>query len=152
MRKTYRILATVIAIEVVLQAIFIVFAVAGLFHWIENEGGTLDKSVVDSWSDTPPTWTGSIGHFLHVMNGQFLIPILGLALLIVSFFAKVPMGSRIAAAVLVAIVIQVMLGLTSTDWPYAGALHGLNAFVVLGGAVAARKAAAEAPAAEPVAA
>ena len=74
--------------EVVIQAMVMVFAIAGLFKWI-SDGATLDQSVIDGWEDDPPTWTGSIGHFIHVMNGQFLIPLLGIALLIVSFFAAV---------------------------------------------------------------
>lgn len=100
MNKAYKILAGVIAVEVVLQAMFIVFAVAGLFHWINDEGGSLDASVVKSWESDPPTWTGEIGHFLHSANGQFLIPLLALALLILSFFAKVAGGTKWAAIVL----------------------------------------------------
>ena len=78
MRKTYRILADIIAIEVVIQAMVIVFAVAGLFKWIDD-GATLDKAVIESWEDDASTWTGAIGHFIHGMNGQFIIPLLGLA-------------------------------------------------------------------------
>ncbi len=109
MRKTYRILADIIAIEVVIQAMAIVFAVAGLFKWIDD-GATLDKSVIESWEDDPPTWTGSIGHFIHVMNGTFLIPLLGIALLIVSFFAAVNGGVKWALIIAASIVVQVLAG------------------------------------------
>ena len=71
-----------------------VFAIAGLFKWIDD-GATLDKSVIEAWEDDPPTWTGSIGHFIHVMNGTFLIPLLGIILLIVSFFAAVNGGRQV---------------------------------------------------------
>jgi len=140
MRKTYRILADIIAIEVVIQAMMIVFAVAGLFHWID-EGATLNQSVIDGWQDEPPTWTGAIGHFIHVMNGQFLIPLLGLALLIVSFFAGVAGGVKWAAIVFASILVQVMAGMAAGDAPYLGLVHGLNAFVLFSAAIMAARAA-----------
>jgi hypothetical protein len=143
MRKTYRILADIIAIEVVIQAMMIVFAIAGLFHWIQDDGGSLDKSVMDGWEDDPPDWTGAFGHFVHVMNGQFLIPLLGLALLIVSFFAMVPRGTMLAGVVLGSIVVQVAAGMTAESSPYIGLVHGLFAFVLFGSALAAAKAAKE---------
>ena len=151
MRKAYRILARVIAIEVVLQAMFIVFAVAGLFKWIDD-GATLDKSVIESWNDDPPTWQGAIGHFLHVMNGQFLVPLIGLVLLIISFFAKVSGGTKFATIILVSIVIQVAAGLISGALPWLGLIHGLNAFILFMAAIQAAKAAAEEPEPAPVAA
>lgn len=151
MRKTYRILARIIAIEVVLQAMFIVFAVAGLFKWIDD-GATLDKSVIESWEEDPPTWEGAIGHFLHVMNGQFLVPLIGLVLLIISFFAKVSGGTKFATIILVSIVIQVAAGLMSGALPWLGLIHGLNAFILFMAAIQAAKAAAEEPEPAPVAA
>ena len=151
MNKAYKILAGVIAVEVVLQAMFIVFAVAGLFHWINDEGGSLDASVVKSWESDPPTWTGAIGHFLHSTNGQFLIPLLALALLILSFFAKVAGGTKWAAIVLGLVVIQVILGLTADSLPALGLLHGLNAFLLFAGAgYASRRVGSTAKIAEPV--
>ena len=51
MRKTYRILADIIAIEVVIQAMVMVFAIAGLFKWI-SDGATLDQSVIDGGRTT----------------------------------------------------------------------------------------------------
>jgi hypothetical protein len=143
MRKTYRILADIIAIEVVIQAMVMVFAIAGLFKWI-SDGATLDQSVIDGWEDDPPDWTGSIGHFIHVMNGTFLIPLLGIALLIVSFFAAVNGGVKWAAIIIVSIVVQVLAGQLAEDWPYLGLVHGLNAFILFGAALAAAKSAREA--------
>ena len=140
MRKTYRILADIIAIEVVIQAMVMIFAIAGLFKWI-SDGHNLDQSVIDGWEDDPPTWTGSIGHFIHVMNGQFLIPLLGLSLLIVSFFAAVNGGVKWAAIIFVSIIVQIMAGMMAEDWPYLGLVHGLNAFILFGAAVTAAKSA-----------
>lgn len=140
MRKTYRILANIIAIEVVIQAMMIVFAVAGLFKWIDD-GATLDAGVIKSWEDDPPTWQGAIGHFIHVMNGQFLIPLFGLALLIVAFFAKIDGGVKWAAIVFGSIVVQVMAGILAESAPLLGLIHGLNAFVLFSAAIMATRAA-----------
>jgi heme A synthase len=138
MRKTYRILADIIAIDVVIQAMAIVFGVAGLFKWIDD-GATLDSAVVESWEDNPPDFTGAIGHFIHAMNGTFLIPLLGILLLIVSFFAKVDGAVKWAAIVVVSIVVQVAAGILAADVPAIGLIHGLNAFVLFGAALMAAR-------------
>lgn len=153
MRKTYRILASTIAILVVVQAALMVWAIAGLFTWID-EGATLDKSVVEGWSDEPPTWAGAIGHFLHagpIGGGEIfgigvgLIPLLGLVLLIVSFFAKIPRGVALAAAIVVSIIVQIAAGvLAEPGMPMLGLVHGLNAFILFGLAVFASRSAKEA--------
>jgi heme A synthase len=120
-----------------------VFAVAGLTKWI-NDGNTLDKAVMDSWEDDPPTFTGAVGHFIHSVNGSLVIPVLGLALLIVSFFAAVDGAVKWAAIVVVSIVVQVMLGFGSADAPVLGLVHGLNAFILFGAALMAARTAREA--------
>ncbi|MEO6473186.1 MAG: hypothetical protein ABIR57_14395 [Aeromicrobium sp.] len=148
MRKTYRILADIIAIEVVIQAMMIVFAVAGLFKWI-NDGATLDSTVVKSWETEHPTFTGSIGHFIHTMNGTYLIPLLGIILLIVSLFAKVDGGIKWAAIIAVSIAVQVTAGLTAESVPAIGLVHGLNAFVLFTAALMAARAAKGAAALKP---
>lgn len=138
MRKTYRILANIIAIDVVIQAMAIVFALAGLFKWIDD-GATLDSAVIESWETDPPTWTGAIGHFIHVMNGTYLIPLLGIILLIVSFFAKVDGGVKWASIVAISIAVQVIVGISSASAPVLGLVHGLNAFILFGAALMAAK-------------
>jgi hypothetical protein len=147
MRSTYRFLASAIAVLVVIQAMMMVWAIAGLFAWIDD-GATLDKSVMEGWADEPPTFDGAIGHFVHVMSGTFLIPLLGLLLLIVSFFAKVPRGVALAAVVVVSIVVQYLAGtFAELGGATLGIIHGLNAFILFGVALAASKAAKEAGAA-----
>jgi hypothetical protein len=140
MRKTYRIVADIIAIDVVIQAMVMVFALAGLFKWIDD-GATLDKSVVESWETDPPDFTGSIGHFIHVVNGTFLFPLLGLILLIVAFFAHVKGGVKWAAIIAVSIVVQIVAGQTSDAVPAIGLIHGLNAFILFGAALMAARSA-----------
>ena len=47
MRTVYRVLAWIIAVEVLLQAAAITYAVFGLGKWIQ-EGGVFDKAVIES--------------------------------------------------------------------------------------------------------
>ena len=47
MRSVYRVLAFVVAAEVVIQAAAIAFAVFGLGKWVED-GGTLNKATMES--------------------------------------------------------------------------------------------------------
>jgi len=137
MRRAYRVLAYVIAAEVVVQAMMIATAVAGLDHWIDG-GAIVNKHVLDK----NPSFTGSFGFPAHAINGEMLIPLLAIALLVVSFFAKVPGGTRWALYVFGVIVVQVLLGVSQGDVPYLGLLHGANAFVLAMVAVlAARRAA-----------
>ena len=151
MRQTYRVLASIIAVLVVIQAMVMIWAIAGLFSWIDG-GATLDKSVIEGWENEPPTWEGALGHFLHVMSGTFLIPLIGLLLLIVSFFAKVPRGVALAAAIAVSIVVQWLAGtFAEPDMIYLGLLHGLNAFILFGLAVFASRSAKEAAEVSPAA-
>lgn len=126
MRSAYRILAYIVAVEVAIEAAAIAYALAGLGKWIED-GGTLDKATMES-EDTP--FTGVSGFIVHGINGQMVIPLIALILLIVSFFAKIPGGSKWAGLVLLVVVIQVLLGLFSHELPQLGMLHGVNALIL----------------------
>ena len=140
MRRTYHVLAYLIAALVVVQAMMIATAVAGLSHWIDD-GATVDKHVLDK----DPSFTGSFGFPVHAINGEMLIPLIALVLLVISFFAKVASGTRWALYVLGLIVVQVALGVSQGDVPFLGLLHGLNAFLLFVVAVlAARRAKIEA--------
>jgi len=145
MRSAYRILAIIIAVEVVIQAMAMVFAVAGLGIWVD-EGGVLDKAAFES---EDLSFTGVGGFIIHGINGMMIIPLLGVVLLVVAFFAKVPGGVRVAAIVLASIVVQVFLGIFGHDAPYLGWLHGLNAFILFGSAMYAARLARTADAAAP---
>jgi hypothetical protein len=149
MRTTYRVIAQIIAVLVVIQAMVMVWAIAGLFSWIDD-GATLDKSVIEGWENEPPTFDGAIGHLIHVMSGTFLIPALGLILLIISFFAKVPRGVVLATVVVVSIIVQYLAGFfADAGGATVGIIHGLNAFILFGASLAAAKAAKEAGATAP---
>lgn len=129
MVKTYRALAYLLAIEVVVQAMGIAYALFGLGKWIEDDGGVLNKAVFDD--EESLHFTGVGGFALHGINGMMIIPLLVLALLIVSFFAKIPEGSKRAGILVGLVVVQVVLGLASHSVPYLGPLHALNAFAIL---------------------
>lgn len=149
MRTTYRVLASIIALLVVVQAALMVWAIAGLFFWIDD-GNALNKEVIKGWEETPPTFEGAIGHALHAfIIGPMVIPLLGLLLLIVSFFAKVPRGVLLAVVVAVSIAVQYLAGITADAMPYIGLIHGLNAFILLGASLLAAKAAKTADTAQP---
>jgi hypothetical protein len=137
MRKTYRILAWIVAAEVVVQAIAIAWFVAGLGHWVTG-GGVLDSAAMES---DEMAFTELYGLIVHGINGGIVIPVVALALLVVSFFAKIPGGIKWAAAVLVLTVVQGQLGYLGHDFPAAGALHGLNALALFAvSVIAARRA------------
>ena len=130
MRRAYHVLAYVIAAEVVIQAMMMATAVSGLDHWI-HDGATVNKKVIDGH----PSFTGSFGFPVHAINGEMLIPLIALALLVVSFFARVAGGTRWALYILGLIVVQVVLGVSQGDVPLLGLLHGANALAIFAVAV-----------------
>ena len=141
MRKAYRILADVIAVAVVVQAMAMIWAVAGLIHWIDKDGGTLNHAVLKSWEDKTPDFQGAVGFPIHGILGTMVIPVLALAFLIVAFFAHVPGGLKLSGIVVGSVIVQVVAGMASEDAPWLGLVHGLNAFVLFSAAIMAARAA-----------
>ncbi len=134
MRSVYRWLAFIIAAEVALQAAVMVYAIAGLGIWVERDSGVLDKAAFESEA---PIFPEAVGFMLHGINGMMVIPALALILLIVSFFAKIPGGPKWAALVLLAVVVQVALGIFGNENAIFGGLHGINALILFSLAVVA---------------
>lgn len=130
MRQAYRVLASLVALGVVVQTASIALAWFVTLHDVEN-GLVYDKD-----------YEGNLGHALHGIFGMMIIPAIALIFFIVSFFAKVPGGVKWAGFVLLAVILQVALALISFGAPAVGALHGINALVVAGlaGAAASRAA------------
>jgi heme A synthase len=145
MRTAYRVLAFAIAALVAVQAAAIGYAVFAQLSWIEN-GGTIDKASIES---AP----GTSAYIFHALDGGVVL-LLALALLVISFFAKIPQGVRWAVIVLVCTIVQIALGTLSHMLSAIGAVHGAVALVLFGAAVmAAMRARKPAPVAEePVAA
>jgi heme A synthase len=145
MKTVYRVLAYAIAALVAVQAAAIGYAVFAQLHWIE-EGGTLDGAAFDSGAP------GTSAFIFHALNGAVFL-LVALALLIVSFFAKIPHGVRWAVIVLVCTVVQIALGTLSRLLAPIGAVHGAVALVLFGVAVmAAMRVQKPAAVEEPVAA
>jgi hypothetical protein len=143
MRTAYKVLAYLIAAEVAVQAMFMVWAIAGLVKWIDG-GGTFDKSVIESEGALP--FPEIAGVFVHVINGSFVIPGLALLLLIMSFFTKARGAIKWALVVFVLVIVQNLLGGWGLDIPLVGALHGLNALALFAAALyAGRRLRASAP-------
>jgi len=128
MRTVYRVLAFAIAAMVAIQAGAIGYAVFAQLHWIEN-GGTLDEA---SFESAP----GFGAYIFHALNGATVL-LLALALLIISFFAKIPQGVRWAVIVLACTIVQIALGTLSRLVSQIGAVHGAVALVLFGVAVMA---------------
>ena len=84
--------------------------------------------------------------------GLVLIPLCSLLLLIVSFFAKVPKGTMMAALIVGLVILQVFVlpALSREVGSGFGALHGINALLIMGAAGGAATRAKQA--AEPLAA
>lgn len=125
MRGAYRVLAFIVAAEVVIQAMAIAYALAGLGYWVSEEGGVLNKAAMES---EDLEFTGIGGFILHGINGMMVVPILALLLLIVSFFAKLPGASKRAGIILGMVVLQVVLGISTHSIVVAAPIHVLNGF------------------------
>jgi hypothetical protein len=127
MTKAYRILAYLIAAEVVIQAAVITLASFGFSKWIDN-GGVADLATFSSGN---LDFFGSIGYELHGTNGALYIPILSIAFLVLSLFARSIRGGVIWAAIVFGLVaLQVFLGFASHSFAVLGPLHGVNAFAL----------------------
>jgi hypothetical protein len=137
MRSAYRILAFVIAAEVIIQAAAIGYAIFGLGAWIQS-GGVLDKAAMESEASA---FAGDGGFALHGINGEMVFPLLVLILLVVSFFAKVPRGVMWAGVAFGLTVLQIAFALLGRGLPFLGILHGGNALLIFGVAVMAAMAA-----------
>ena len=145
MRATYRVLAFAIAALVAVQSAAIGYAVFAQLNWIDK-GGTLDGAAFESGAP------GTGAMIFHALNGGVVL-LLSLAMLIISFFAKIPQGVRWALIVLGTTIVQIALGVFSHWLAGLGAVHGAVALVLFGAAVmAAMRARTPAVVQEPVAA
>ena len=137
--KAYRFLAFMIATLVVVQAGAIAWAFFGMTDWINDEGGVVNKALLEC-DDCESNFTAEWGFAIHMFfNGLVLIPLTSLVLLIVSFFAKVPKGAMLAATIFGLVILQVFVlpALSREVGSGFGALHGVNALVLMGVAIMA---------------
>ena len=127
MKQTYRVVAGLIALGVLLQAAAVAFGWFQVINEVED-GFVLDEN-----------FEGNAGHVLHGIVGLGVIPALALILLIVSFFAakSVPQARMWGGIVFGVTLLQVALAIFGFSLPAIGALHGLNALILLGCALRA---------------
>jgi heme A synthase len=149
MRTAYRALAYLLAGLVLVQAAAIAYAITALGYWVAEDGGVLDKALMES---DDADFGGITGFMVHGINGMMVIPLITLVLLVVSFFVKRAGATRQAAILLGLVVVQVALGIASHSLPYAIVLHALNAFAIFAVAALAGLRAGAPGAAEPAAA
>jgi hypothetical protein len=131
MRTAYKVLAYLVAAEVAIQAMVMVWGIAGLIKWVDG-GGVFDKSVMETQGTPFPEVAGIL---VHGVNGTFVVPGIALVLLILSFFLRVRGAIKWAAIVFVLVVAQGQIGFLGHEIPLAGALHGLNALALFGAAL-----------------
>src|SRR4051794_22009558 len=120
MKQTYRVVSGLVALGVLVQAASVSF---GWFEAISQ----VDKGLV-----IDAKYQGNAGHALHGIVGMYVMPLLGLILLIVAFFVAkaVPGARKWAGIVFGLILLQVALGMFAFGLPWLGALHGINALAV----------------------
>lgn len=121
MRTVYRVLATLIALGVVAQAMFIAWGTFTASHAATANGAV-------GAGDLEPEHSTAFG--LHSVN-SIVISVLALVLFVLSFFAKtVHHRIRWALALFLTVVVQGELGYLGYDLPAVGLLHGLGALAV----------------------
>jgi hypothetical protein len=122
MSTVYRVLAYLVALGVVAQAMFIAWGTFTLSHTANSAGGIVTAG------DLEPEHSTAFG--LHSVN-SIVVSVLALALFVVSFFAKtVHHRIRWALALFLTVVVQGELGYAGYDLPALGLLHGLGALAV----------------------
>jgi heme A synthase len=127
MRTALRVLFYLLAVEVLVQGAAMGYGIAGMAHWVDQDGGVVNKALFEQ---DKPDFPGAGGFGIHFMNGMMVIPVLVLVILIVSLFSKVAGATKSAATLLGLVVLQVVLGLFSHDVPYLILLHVPNAFLI----------------------
>jgi hypothetical protein len=125
MRSIYRGLAYLIAGVVALQAASVALGFFTIIHEVDG-GGVLTADY---------DYDSNLGIVLHRIGGLGIIPLASIALLVVSFFTRVPGAVRWALAVFGLVVLQIALVFGAFMAAPVGALHGLNALAVFAAAV-----------------
>ena len=126
MRTAYRVLAYAIAVEVAIQAMAVVWAMAGLGKWIMS-GGVADASMMQSEATPFPEVAGFM---IHGINGMVVVPVIALALMVLSFFTRYRRAIVVGVGLFVLVVLQGQLGFLGHELPAVGALHGLTALIL----------------------
>lgn len=127
MKVIYQALAHLIGLSVALQAAAIGMGFFGLARWV-TAGNVVDNHALKH--DTAHI-TGHLGLAFHDVVGEWIIPLTGLLLLVVSLFTRSRGATGWAGIVLASIIVQLLLGMLSFGGALIGAVHGTFAFAVL---------------------
>ena len=142
MRSTYRFLAYLIAVLVVVQAGAIAWAFFGMTDWIDNDNGVVDKALLEC-TDCDQNFTAEWGFAIHMFfNGAHPDPahLAGPAdRLVLREGAPRRGDGRRSSSVLVILQVIVLPMLSREVDSGFGALHGINALVLFGVAVDGRQ-------------
>ena len=130
MYMAYKVLAFLIVGLVAVQAAAHAWASSGLVKYLA-QGGTIDFESTEA----PPV-PEFLGLMIHGMNGMFVIPIVAIVLLIVALVTKSSRAIIWAGVVVGLVALQVTLGLLGHETTALAFLHGLNAIVLAGTALA----------------
>ncbi|WP_206079867.1 hypothetical protein [Propioniciclava coleopterorum] len=128
MNTLHRTLAGIICVLVALQAASHAWASAGIGAFVVG-GGVIDASLLGA-TGGPPPFVEVYGLAAHSISGSFVIPIVGIALLLTSFLTHDRGAVMWSALVLAAIALQVTLGYTAHGLAALALIHGFNALVV----------------------
>ncbi|HET7304672.1 MAG TPA: hypothetical protein VFJ12_09010 [Segeticoccus sp.] len=109
-------------------------------HAVFEENATIDKN-----SDV-----GGAGFAIHAMDGEMLIPLLALVLLVVALVARFEGAVKWAAIILADVAVQIGLAVVPGPAGLMGTLHGLSALVLFTASAYASYVVSRAPAAAPV--
>ncbi len=126
MRKLYSVLAWTVFAGVVVQAAAIAFGFGGLAGYVSG-GGLVDETVMESGGG----FTGDQAFAVHEMVGGILLPVVALAVAVVSFWVRAPRARRWAWGLFLLVVAQGEMGYAIDDLPYIGLVHGATALAVL---------------------
>ena len=128
MKATYRVLAGLICLLVLVQAAGIAFGTFGILSFVDG-GDAYTKSVAEERAGD-----AGIGQNIHSF-GAIALTLVAIVLLVVSFFAKIEGGVKWAGIVFGAVVLQWIFAIVAFGAPVVGMLHGINAFVIFGTAM-----------------
>ena len=119
MKSIYRVLAILIPVLVAVQAAAIAAGTFEVLHSVDDGTPFTESS--------DPNW----GQIVH-SAGAMAIALVGLLLLIVSFFARIEGGVKWAGLVFLSVVLQWVFAIVAFGAPVVGLLHGLNALAMVG--------------------
>lgn len=128
--RLYRVLASLVALGVVVQAALVAYGIAGLTHWIYDERNTATRATFEE--DSTVDYGGKLGFDLHGELGALWLPLLALAFLVVAVVTRrsVRHGLRFAGIVLGLMVLQAVLGFVALAVPGLAVLHAANALAL----------------------